>query len=161
MNNKWTRNQKILVIGLSVSVIALLVQVKSLENKIQINNIVKVEKEITKTEVFRKTDVGIKTAFYTLAPKTSVIVFLLQNIPERNSIKISDNYGFSYPPTTFIVKSNMIIFNVGELEQESFFKDAREVYVIQYSPDDNATVKKISTIKDLESNKLGNTSYPK
>jgi hypothetical protein len=187
MSNKWTRNQKILVIGVIVSIGMLFAQVWSLGKRIQpviemkpqivnvINNITKVEKEIAnikevihqqyaafKTEDFRKADLGKRIAIYPnpLSPEDSVIFFELQYIPVENSIQIVNSYGVSAPAITYELMSNIILLRVRDIKPDNFMKDDKEVYAIKYIPDTMSN-KRMDTIKELKIDKVNITLHPK
>jgi hypothetical protein len=187
MNTKWTRNQKILIGGLIVSIGMLFVQVWSLAKKIQpviemkpqivnvINNITKVEKEIAnireaihqqyaafKTEIFRKADLGNRITIYTFPgkPETSMVLFELEAIPVENSIQIGDNYGFSMAASTFFVKLNIIFLNVGEMKPADFLKNDKEVYNVKYIPDTTSN-EVMRIIKGLKIDEKGIAFRPK
>jgi len=158
----------------------LFVQIRDLNHKIQpivelkpqivnvINNITKVEKEIAnikeaihqqyasfKTEVFKGTELGKTVTAYPdpSNPDNAILVFFeLNDIPEGNSVQITDDRARSYARTSYIITSNVIALKLLGIKIDNILKgDA--YYEIKYIPD-RISNKEMLTIKNLEIKKI-------
>ena len=81
--------------------------------------------------------------------KFSIIFFELENIPEANSIEITDNTGMHAPANTYDVNSNIISFNKAGVTKDNFLKMDNDFYIIKYIPD-TISSKKMLTIRNLQ-----------
>jgi hypothetical protein len=174
MQNRWTRNQKILAVGAFVGICTLFVQVRNLRHEIQpviemkpqivnvINNITKVEKEVAnlnevihqhyaafETEVFGKSDIGQRMAVLpAVLPKDALIYFVLQKIPEVNSVQITGSSGRVAPANTYTVLSNIITLR-RDIKVDGILEEGGRFYAVRYVPD-AVSGEKIRNLQDIQ-----------
>jgi hypothetical protein len=134
------------------------------QNQVKIINqsITKVEKEIANireaiheyyneivTEVFRQQDRGNKMKLIPIPGQEgqSALFFMLNKIPEPNSIRIITHRGTSVPLTTLRISRNIVMVQISGLSE--LFPGSSDYVEVSYTPNFFA-IRPLFTLEDIE-----------